>query len=234
MEPIFSFGKKSKMNKYEKQNPLLGLIIRNAPFGQVFYDLLSFSLKEGSKILDVTCGRKHSWQYYFMRSKNLGFNLSRHKRFDITFADNQNFGDNIICDSRNLEKIFPKSSFDAIYFDPPYIFDVESHQDSRENDYGGYSNSFLSFQELIKESFNSFQKIITNKELIFFKCSDLFLVKENRFISCIIYLKDLLDSYEIINLSIIQHHHVSGTAWQVKNRSCWIISYSYLYVLRLK
>lgn len=218
--------------KVKKENSDISplLIIQNEPFSKIFYRLLCFHLPEGGRVLDPTCGKeKHSWEYYFYTSRSAHL-VTPSPKFNVLFSDSQDFGQDIVSDVLDLPKL-DLGKFDAIFFDPPYVFDVSSSTDTREGSYGYYHGTFSLLRNLVKNCSKVFYELLTEKGFLFLKCTDVFSVKQNKLFHSSLLTKELED-FEIVNLSIVQYHNINPTAWQVKNRTSWITNYTILYVLK--
>ena len=80
-----------------------------------FKKTLMWFFNEGSKILDVTAGRRKIWD------KTLLYNstFDGGTYFDVTFVDGSHDSEaDVVSDFRKLP--FPDNSFDLIVFDPPF------------------------------------------------------------------------------------------------------------------
>jgi len=76
----------------------------------VFQRILNFFVKENSKILDLTYGRGLSWE-------------GLQKEYKIIKLDKRKLGEDIlVTDFNDYLQNKENSSFDCIYFDPPYYF----------------------------------------------------------------------------------------------------------------
>ena len=207
--------------------PLLGL--QRLRFSEAFYRILDFHLEEGAKILDPTCGEKVSWATYFKeinKLKGLDPKFDA-KKYIITFNDPKFSG-------QRFEELVFNKEFDAIYFDPPYIFDVSKSTDVDEEKYGGYNFS----QEEIRGFFGAanrlFPKWLKKKGKLFVKHCDVFSMKDRKFHFAPLMWLSILDKLEVIDFYIIPIKSINPTAYQVKNRPCGVVNYTYLAVLGLK
>jgi len=194
----------------------------NMPFSKAFNWILDFHLNNDDYIWDCTCGEKKSWESYNRRLSQKGF--FEDPKYNILFSD--------ILDGKDILKSSYVAEFDACYFDPPYIWGLEKSKDKRQEIYGGYTASKESLQFLIRDSFHIIKKSVKNEGKIFFKYTDIFDLSCRKFYFGV-ELWNLFDlDLEIIDHFIIQHHHISPTAYQVKNRPCSIGNFSYLTVFK--
>lgn len=198
--------------------------LQNRPFPEVFNQVLNFHLEENSLILDPTPGSEHSWSKYREHQKHAPFMLTKPKYYYITYS------------TIGISKL-PKEvnrQYDAIFFDPPYIFDLPKNKDKRATDYGEYYHSRKEVADLMIQANRIFPQLLKPTGKLFLKYSDVFSVSKREYYFCINDWPLLFNNFKVIDHYIIQHHHISGTAWQVKNRPCGIINYTYLTVFKLK
>ena len=210
------FGLK-KVRKISMQNkPLLAL--QNNPFSLVLTMVLDYHLKEGSKVLDPTCGLKYSWAKYLDDSKKANIMFYKPRQFEITFVDKKEGG--------GLEGLVYED-FDAVYFDPPFVFGLKNSSDERQEDYGGYDFTFEGLKELFVLANEVFVGILKEKGLLFLKYTDVFSFTEKKYYYCASIWPNIFSHFEVIDHYIVQHHNINPTAYQVKDRGLW---YSKLYI----
>jgi len=196
------------------------LTATDLPFSKKWNQVLKFHLPNGGKILDPTCGEKLIWKEY-QKDSQRRFIIDEPPDYEIIFSDTGNLGGNIVSKFQDLDFT---DEFDAIVFDPPYIFGAGKVEDLR--DYGGYTHSFGDIKQLVIDANRVFPSMLKEEGLLFFKCSDVFSLKEKKLYPCGSIWIYILDNFELKDI----HHHISGTAWQVKDRPCSIINYTYLFV----
>ncbi len=194
-------------------------------FSQTLCRVLEFHLPEGGTIIDPTPGKKHSWEYYLKEINKPGFFPP--VKFDIHFIE-----DNIMEFSKTWEFVEKHGQVDAIFFDPPYIFGHKQSEDVRREDYGGYHYSFDGIKETISFANAMLPKFLKDDGLLFFKYTDVFSLEDRKFYFCSFLWPMELTQFEAVDHYIVPHHHISPTAWQVKNRPCGIVNYTYLTVFR--
>jgi len=87
---------------------------------EVFKNLIFYYKPAPARIIDVTCGYKHFWDYLKSSLKNQ--TLDGFGTYDVIFSDIRPIGD-IQADYRTILDDHPefKLDFDAIIFDPPYV-----------------------------------------------------------------------------------------------------------------
>jgi hypothetical protein len=198
-------------------------------FSQTLQRVLEFHLFEGASIIDPTPGERHSWQYYLTESKRSPFFPPM--QFDIRFIK-----DDIMDFALTKESVREFGMADAIFFDPPYIFGTIGQGvawgDNRQEDYGGYHYGFSEVEKFMKKANEILPDCLKEKGLLFLKYTDVFSLKERKFYFCPPFWSQALWRFGVIDHYIIQHHHISPTAWQVKDRPCGIVNYTYLTVFR--
>ena len=195
------------------------------PFSQALQRVLEFHLLKGASIIDPTPGEKHSWRYYLSEVKNPSFFPV--KKFNITFID-----DDISNFNKTKLHVDNQGVVDAMFFDPPYIFGYEENKGSRQGDYGGYHHGFEDVKSLIQTANEEIPKFLKAGGLLFLKYTDVFSLSERKFYFCAPLWANEFTNFRAKDHYIIQHHHVSPTAWQVKDRPCGIVNYTYLTVFR--
>ncbi len=200
------------------------LALQNKPFPQMLHKILDFHLIEKSVILDCTYGEGYSWADYEEKIKFNHMSFFPYKEYKLIKRN----GGPKIC--KNLE-----IQVDGIFFDPPYIFDIKGTTDDvRQKDYGEYFHTYSDIAKIIQDADKYFPKIIKKDGKLFFKYCDVFSLKQKKFFLTIVDWIGMLSNFEPVDHYIIQHHHISPTAYQVKNRPCGIVNYTYLTVLKLK
>ena len=202
--------------------PLLSLL--HMPFPKALYMVLDFHLQEGAAILDPTCGNKHSWEDVFKKRKESSFFPA--KQIKITHHD--------IKQQEDFSQLAYKKEFDACFFDPPYIWGVDSSKDKRAVDYGEYNYTFKDIQGLFISANKALPKYLKPDAKLFLKYCDVFSLKERKFYLTQPLWVNIMSNFKPIDHYIIQHHSISGTAFQVKNRGCSVGNYTYLTVFQLK
>jgi hypothetical protein len=208
----------------ERTKPVLALQ-STMNFSQTLQRVLEFHLFEGASIIDPTPGEKHSWQYYLTESRRSSFFPPM--KFHIRFIK-----DNIMDFALTQENVRKFGTVDAIFFDPPYIFGNAQGSDERKEDYGEYHYGFSEVEEFIRKANEILPDCLKEKGLLLLKYTDVFSLKERKFYFCPPLWSQALSKFKAIDHYIIQHHHISPTAWQVKDRPCGIVNYTYLTVFR--
>jgi len=203
-----------------KAEPIVALQTK-LNFSQVLYRALDFHLPDCSIILDPTPGEKHSWKYYLTTAG--GGALFPLKEFCLVFVD-----DNLLTFDKSRQFNFEK--LDAAFVDPPYIFGHKQSGDTRREDYGGYHRSFGDIKTLMESVNHHLPAILPLEGKLFLKYTDVFSLSDRKFFHCASLWPGILNNFRVIDHYIIQHHHVSPTAWQVKERPCGIVNYTYLTV----
>lgn len=202
--------------------PLLSLL--HIPFPKALYMVLDFHLQEGATILDPTCGNKYSWEDVFKKRNEHCFFPT--KEMIITHHDIKQGG--------KFSQLPYKKEFDACFFDPPYIWGVMGSKDKRKTDYGEYNHTFEDIENMFISANTALPKYLKPRAKLFLKYADVFSLKERKFYLTQPLWVKALTNFVPIDHYIIQHHQVSGTAFQVKNRGCSVGNYTYLTVFQLK
>jgi len=205
--------------------------IHSGKVSKVFLEILSFHIPPtGNKlILDPTCGKKHLWTEFNKTNMDGKTILESFGR--VVFSDIKDYGQEFIAD---IFKMKPNIKFDTIIYDPPYFFGVDVSDDQREEDYGGYAqtyNELLNYIDIANDKMHLWLK--DNGKLIV-KCADQYNVKERRFYPHHITWAERLKNWELIDIIIYQHHNMSPTAFQVKDRQTSVIMHTYFLVFRKK
>lgn len=194
-------------------------------FSQTLQRVLEFHLDEGATIVDPTPGKKHSWQYYLKEIKKPS--LLPISNFNVVFIEDDITSFALTTGWANIA-----GPADAIFYDPPYIFGTSQEQDSRVHDYGNYNY----FEEAVAEFFSiankMFPSFLKDDGKLFIKYTDVFSLQDREYFFCANKWPSILSNFKVIDHYIIVHHHISPTAWQVKDRPCGIVNYTYLTVLK--
>ena len=206
----------------EIMKPLLSII--DEPFHKVFPRILEYHVSPGATILDPTCGQKRSWETYFRHVEENEYNFIKHPEYDIHFSDQK--------DGVKLQTLSTKAH--AVYFDPPYIWGVSDSQADREEDYGGYSHSLSDLKKLMSEANQVFNNLLLPAGKLLFKYCDVFSMEDRKFYFGPLLWLPLFSNFEVVDSYSVIHHHVGGTAYQVKNRPCSIGNFSYITILQKK
>lgn len=191
-------------------------------FAQVFLQVLEFHLFEGAEIIDPTPGEKYSWEEYEQK-KGKGFFPPMN--FNIHFIP-----DDITTFLKTKAHVKENGPADAIFFDPPYIFGSKKGPDVRRKDYGEYDHNISDVKNFMQKANKCFPSFLKESGMMLLKYTDVFSLKERRFYFCAALWPSLFSNFRVIDHYIIPHHHISPTAWQVKNRPCGIVNYTYLTV----
>jgi len=204
--------------------PLLALQT-TIPFDKVLVMILNFHLRNEAKILDITPGEKHSWRTWLREEKKRSSLFFPRKKFYITWIEED-------LETYRQTKTLQKE-YDAIFFDPPYIFGLSSTSDIRSKDYGEYFHSFDNIQHMFEKANKYFPKVLITGGKLFLKYSDVFSLQDRKFYFLAQHWGNVLFNFKVIDHYIIQHHHISPTAYQVKERPCGIVNYTYLTVFEM-
>ena len=164
-------------------------------------------------ILDPTCGKKRMWNGWAEATT----------LYKITFADSGNFGQELVCEFKDHQGVY-----DGIIFDPPYLFGINGSKDTK--DFGDYAQTYDELVSYIAGANDRFPSILRQGGKLIVKCSDQYNVAERRFYSHHITWANNLTNFKLIDIFISPHHHISGTAWQVKNRPSSIVNFTYYLV----
>ena len=170
-------------------------------------------------ILDPTCGQKRLWE-----------NIPYEEMYNLVlFSDIVDFGQNTVCDLFNLRM---SCLVNAIVFDPPYLINHVSKTDKRQVEYGGYDQSMSDLMKYINHANEGFPKLVTPDGTLIVKCSDQYDVKSRVFYPLHVLWINTLTNWVLKDIIIYQHHHLNPTAFQVKNRPCCVIVYTYFLVFK--
>ncbi len=194
-------------------------------FSQVFFRVLEYHLAEHATILDPTPGEKHSWQYYLteMEMADVAF-------FPITKFNPIYINDDISNFDLSKQHVQEHGKVDAVFYDPPYIFGHKRSTDVRREDYGDYHYTMGEVKRWIEHANTVFPSLLKENGLLFFKHTDVFSLNDRKFYFCSALWNQVLSNFRAKDHYIVQHHHISPTAWQVKDRPCGIVNYTYLTV----
>lgn len=206
------------------KRPIVGLQTK-INFSQTLQRVLEFHLPAGAVIVDPTPGEKHSWKYSQRESRRGGFFPPA--KFEVVYLP-----DDISNFRKTKEYAKENSPADAVFFDPPYIFGYKQSEDVRREDYGGYHYTFENIKKLIAAANSALPECLKEYGKLFLKYTDVFSLAERRFYFCAAIWPQQLDNFEAIDHYIVPHHHISPTAWQVKERPCGVVNYTYLTVFR--
>ena len=202
-------------------------------FSRALQMILEFHLFEGAVIIDPTPGNKHSWRFYLTELDKRQFFPP--KKFDIQFIP-----DDITTFQKTKEYVEENGPADAVYYDPPYMFGVSRTKDysgmkgCRAKDYGGYHYTFDEVKNFVAIANEMIPGFLKDTGLLFFKYTDVFSLAERKYYPCFVLWPNAMTNFKVVDHYIIQHHHISPTAWQVKDRPCGIVNYTYLTVFRPK
>jgi hypothetical protein len=203
--------------------------VHSGKVSKAFLDILTFHVPPtGDKsIFDPTCGYKHLWNEFHitnMEGKTLLESFGK-----VTFSDIKDCGQEHIAD---IFKLKVNSPADAIVYDPPYFFGVEISNDKREDEYGGYAQTYEELLEYMDVANNRMYSWLKDNGKLIVKCSDQYNVKERKFYAHHITFYNRLSNYKLIDIFIYQHHNISPTAFQVKNRPTSVIMHTYFLIFK--
>lgn len=196
-------------------------------FSRALQMILEFHLFEEAVIIDPTPGNKHSWRFYLTE-------LDKHQFFSPKKFDIQFIPDDITTFQKTKEYVEENGPADAVYYDPPYLFGASGTKDYRTKDYGGYHYTFDEVRNFVAIANERIPGFLKDTGLLFFKYTDVFSLAERKYYPCFVLWPNVMTNFEVVDHYIIQHHHISPTAWQVKDRPCGIVNYTYLTVFRPK
>ena len=196
-------------------------------FSRALQMILEFHLFEEAVIIDPTPGNKHSWRFYLTE-------LDKHQFFSPKKFDIQFIPDDITTFQKTKEYVEENGPADAVYYDPPYLFGASGTKDYRTKDYGAYHYTFDEVKNFVAIANEMIPGFLKDTGLLFFKYTDVFSLAERKYYPCFVLWPNVMTNFEVVDHYIIQHHHVSPTAWQVKDRPCGIVNYTYLTVFRPK
>ncbi len=195
-----------------------------------FKDIVELHFQKGAKILDPTCGKRILWDDINLKTYKIYFSdIKDFKYTDVKFS---------CIDYKKIPDRFYQY-FDGIVFDPPYLFGIDSKTDKRKDDYGGYSQSIENLFAMIDESSRYLIRYLKIGGKLILKCSDQYYVKDHTFYDLSTnWINAYTDwsmqgvDFKIIDKHIFKNHHISGTAWQVKDRGSSIQNYTYFFVFQ--
>ncbi len=208
------------------KKPIVSLQLKMS-FSQTLQRVLEYHLVEGATIIDPTPGERYSWQYYLTEVEKPSFFPPM--RFDVHFIP-----DDISTFALTRQHVSEHGKADAVFFDPPYIFGCKRAPDVRREDYGDYDYEFSDVIRFMRQANAVLPDVLKDNGLLFLKFTDVYSVRERKYYFCSPLWMSAFSHFEVIDHYIIPHHHVSPTAWQVKDRPCSIVNYTYLSVLKLK
>lgn len=183
---------------------------------KAFATVLRFHLA-GERVLDPTFGEGISWQIIDPLPAGL-------VRSDLK--------EPWLQDVFRLREQRPEyeGAFDLVYFDPPYFTGVDGSGDERREAYGGYAQataklgSFVDFAPELAWCLRPGGKIVL-------KCGDQYHVPSRRlWLHHLRWCAALERRFRIIDFYVYPFHHVSPTAYQVKDRPSAIVAHSYFIV----
>ncbi len=207
--------------------------MQKLPFSPAFYKILAFHLPEGAVILDPTPGEKYSWEYYLAKKKHAHFDFFPLKDFQIHFIK-----DDILNFRKTKEIVRKEGKADAVFFDPPYIWGNSGEGcawgDVRREDYGKYDYAFSDVEAFMVNANEEFIHFLKGPSLLFLKYTDVFSLSDRQFHLCANLWPNAFSNFRVVDHYIIPHHHISPTAWQVKDRPCGIVNYTYVTVFKKK
>jgi DNA modification methylase len=196
----------------------------NLKVNEFFKEIIYLHAKEGDKVIDVTCGKRHIWE---------GFHEEFSSTRETIFTDIRDFEYNMVEDYNHIQGY--DNYFDCIVFDPPYLFGIKAKKDAREEDYGMYNNTYEELMKTIETSPLALFNYLKSGGKVILKCSDMYLVKEKKFYPLSFYwMKSFSRLFDIIDIYVYVGRRLSGTAFQVKNRGCSVNNHSYFIVFRKK
>jgi len=149
------------------------------------------------------------------------------ERYDVTFADIRDLGQAVVSDFRDLSY---GAMFNCITLDGPYLYGYEGSTDKREDDYGGYAQSREELISFIADSSLKLPKMLRPGGKIMIKCSDQYNVKTRKFDPLHYLWHDFYGHIEglvPVDFNVFPHHHMSGLAFQVKDRPMSVIMHTY-------
>lgn len=194
------------------------------PLSEYFKELLTFHVPPPAKVLDPTCGMKHLWsEFPFMLRTLRGPAIFT--QYNITFADIRDLGQEVVSDFRDLDY---GPVFDAIVFDPPYLYGYFDSPDERESDYGGYSQDFTDLLNLMHSS-SSLHEMLKPGGKIVLKCSDMYDTKKRKFMDLHFLWNDMWrgNDLRMVDFNVYPHHHLNPLAFQVKDRPTSVVMHTY-------
>lgn len=218
------------------------LSLREAKTASLFFkDIMELHFNKGAKILDLTCGEGLLWYDIDTRDYKIQWSDKYYK------STKKNF---ILSDYKELPTKF-NGVFDGVIFDPPYLFGIKTSKDKREKKYGEYKQTYAELMNLIHEAPQYLIKYIKTGGKIVLKCSDQYYCKEHKFYELsrhwsesfsILgrekvfeenpYISIGTNKLNLIDKHIFPVHHISPTAWQVKDRNSSIQNYTLFLVFQ--
>ena len=187
--------------------------------GILLEKILDFHVRPvGKRILDPTCGKRYIWD---------GFN---DPSYEIVYADKVDYGYNIVSDLNDLQFDEP---FHGIVFDPPYLFGIEDSKDVREEEYGGYAQTYEELVDFMKRARDKLYTLLVDNGILILKCQDMFHLPTRKFYALHVdWINLYTERYSLKDIFVYRYHHVSPTAFQVKDRPCNVINHSYYIIFQ--
>lgn len=188
--------------------------VRAGAYEDFVEDLLKFHFKQGKRLLDPTCGEKLMWE---------GIEPDY---FDVVFSD--------IKLGQDLRELTYEEEFDGVIFDPPYFFGYAGSTDPRREAYGDYDPTYKELVELMLRGIDMAHTALKKGGKLVLKCADqldtVHLTYYGHHYTWQMFA--VAQGFRIIDTQIFQHHHISGTAWQLQFRPCAVINHSYFLVFQ--
>jgi len=209
---------------------------------EYFYDILTFHVPPGPdvRILDPTCGKRYLWEKFMKRSLRTGKQLIEDYG-EVVFSDIRELNQDVQADFRDLPEVFkardidPK--FDGVVLDLPYLFGYKGSDDEREDDYGGYDQTFKELRDKMYFANHMFPSLLKPNGKLILKCSDQYQTEERAFYPLHHFWGEIfnlpLGNFRWIDFFIYIHHRMSPTAFQVKDRPCSVIMHTYFMVFEV-
>jgi len=192
------------------------------------------------RILDPTCGKRYLWERFMKRGLRTGKPLIEDYG-EVVFSDIRDLGQDVVADFRDLAKVFDErgvdSKFDCVVFDPDYLFGYKGSDDEREDDYGGYDQTFEELRDKMSDANDVFPKLLKPDGKLILKCSDQYQTDERAFYPLHHYWGNTFSTFGNfwwVDFFIYVHHRMSPTAFQVKDRPCGVIMHTYFMVFEAR
>ena len=182
---------------------------------EAFGTVLRFHL-DGEWVLDPTFGDGISWQGLVKPSRLVCSDIQEPWRQDVF----------------RLREQHPeyKGAFDLVYFDPPYFACVAASSDERAGAYGGYTQSYADLSALIGFAPELAWCLRPGGKIIL-KCGDQYHVPTRQlWLHHLEWCRSLERAFRLVDFYIYPFHHVSPTAYQVKDRPSAVVTHSYFVV----
>lgn len=125
--------------------------------------------------------------------------------------------------------------FDGILYDPPYMVGVAKSDDERQDAYGGYAGTEQDLKRYMGALTDPLPKLLKHNGKLILKCADQYVVSERKFYPRHIAWCNALiaGGFNIIDFYVYRYHHISPTAFQVKERPAAVVVHSYFIVGQL-